>query len=137
MAEEDQNSDTEAFTFTEKMDDQNSNSESLVQEDEEVSNRQNNPTLTSKVYKSKSFPDLRREFLLKSFIFLFMFNLIIEIPLSVLVIYKKNFFNVIAILVFIVLLIALSIAGEIGSLDLVKSDMKYNIITVFFGLCNQ
>ena len=134
MAEEDQNSDTEAFTFTEKMDDQNSNSESLVQEDEEVSNRQNNPTLSSKVYKPKSFPDLRREFLLKSFIFLFMFNLIIEIPLSVLVIYKKNFFNVIAILVFIVLLIAFSIAAEIGALDLVKNDIKYNIITIFFGL---
>ena len=114
------------------MDESNSNTESLFPE--EVPNRQNNLYLTSNIYKSKSFPDLRREFLIKSFIFLFAFNLIISIPLSVLVLCKKNFFNEIAIFIFAGLLIALSIIAEIGGLGMVKYDMLYNIITIVFGL---
>ena len=110
----------------------NSNTESLFPE--EGSNVQDNLSLTSDKYKSKSFPDLRREFLLKSFTFLFVFNLIISIPLSVLVLCKKNFFNEIGILVFTGLLVAFSIGGEIGALDIVKNDIIYNIITIFFGL---
>ena len=114
------------------MDGPNSNTESLFPE--EVPNRQDNLYQTSNIYKSKSFPDLRREFLIKSFIFLFAFNLIISIPSSVLVLCKKNFFNEIAIFIFVGSLIALSIIAEIGGLGMAEYDMLYNIITIVFGL---
>ena len=79
-------------------------------------------------------PELKKKFLLKSFSFLFVFNLIISIPTIVLVLIQKDFNNTIAGWIFVGVLIVLSAIIEFQPTYTLKNNKIFFSITVIYGL---
>lgn len=75
------------------------------------------------------------KFLLKTFIFVLEFNLIISIPVVVLVITKKDFYNEFKMYCFLLALIICSFIAEENLFSLMQDNKSSIIISIIYGLC--
>ena len=84
------------------------------------------PSIPSSAFKSK--------FLLKSFIFVLEFNLTFLIPVLVLVITGKDFYNEFRMYCFLLAIIICSFIGEENLFSFMRDDKSSIIISIIYGL---
>lgn len=103
----------------------NSNPDLLDDENTQNTQKENKPDIS---------PALKRKFLLKSFAFLFIFNLVVSIPVLVLWIIDKAYYNIIALCIFAGLLIVFSGIAEFQPYYFFQNTTLCYTITVLYGL---
>ena len=122
MAEGDQNSNIDAFTFTDEQ--KNTTSKSIILIDGNI--------LKENIPKPPSY--FKRRFLLRSFTFLFFFNFILFISVFLFIRYNINFYNEIASYIFIGLIIIFSFIAQIKPFWFISNSTFSIIITILYFL---